>query len=175
MFFTNVPNNRAKDYRSAAPQPVRIAGGGHMKLLSLTLLSVAFLVGVASAQAPQANSGNKVPELKTQTYKGTLMDASCSATGTSTPAAANATSTKSATSADRSSAGSCSVSSNTSEFALQTKDGHTLKFDSVGNERAKEALKAKKKWSEAVSSGKPIQATVSAAETGDKLTVMAIH
>ena len=136
-----------------------------------------------SSTAASTQSGNALPELKTQSYKGTLVDASCAGGGSSSAASASTTpasttSTKPAASggasADRS-GGSCSVSTSTSQFALQTKDGRTLRFDSVGNERAKEALQTKKKWSEAVSSGKPIEAKVSAAETGDKLTVLSIH
>ena len=128
---------------------------------SVAVLSLA--LRVALAQAPQTpasqspsnaktQSQNTAPvELKTQTYKGMLLDATCAGTS------------------------SCSVSSATKEFALKTNDGRTLPFDTVGNDRAQEAVKAKKKWSEAVSAGKPIQTTVSAAETGNKLAVLSIH
>jgi len=119
----------------------------------------------ASTPAATAPSANAQPaELKTQTYKGTLVDASC-AGGTAQAPAANSK-------ADQSQG--CTVSANTKEFALRTKDGQTLKFDAVGNDRAEQAIKNKKKWTEQASSGKPIHATVSANANGDRLTVVAI-
>jgi hypothetical protein len=51
----------------------------------------------------------------------------------------------------------------------------TLRFDSVGNMRAEEAIKNKKKCSNNASAGKPIRATVSANANGDKLIVMSIN
>ncbi len=153
-----------------------------------------------------ANSSNKPAEMKTQTYKGVLVDASCampqtgSTAGTSsssetastsstsssssssaqTTGAANRSSDTSAkaNSADRSTnaaSGSCAVSANSNQFGLKMKDGRTLRFDMVGNQRAQEELKNKKKWSEAASSGKQINATVSGVINGDKLIVSSIH
>ena len=134
-------------------------------------------------------------ELKTQTYKGTLVDESCAAGRSSS---SSATTPQSQSTADRSSSAksktesssanktgdanragdagqSCTASANTTDFGLRMKDGHVMKFDSVGNERAKEAFTAKKKWSDASAAGKNIQVTVSGTESGDKLTVVSIH
>jgi hypothetical protein len=83
---------------------------------------------------------------------------------------------KSTSSADRA-AGSqtCSVSSNTNMFALKMDDGRTLRFDTVGNQRAQDELKAGKKWSKAMDSGKPVKVKVNGAISGDKLIVSSIR
>ena len=125
-----------------------------------------------------SKSADALPEMKTQTYSGTLMDASCAGASTAAPATASNASTT-ASSADRSagsgSGQSCSVSSSTSQFALKTKDGKTVSFDDVGNARVQEAMKLHKKWSDAASSSKPIQVKASGVLNGDKLTVMSIN
>jgi hypothetical protein len=110
----------------------------------------------ASTPASQPNSA-VLAELKTQGYKGTLVDAACAGTGTA---------------ADSSKG--CAISASTKEFALRTKDGQTLRFDSVGNDRVADALHNKKKWNDLVSAGKPIEVRVNGAVTGDKLTVVSI-
>jgi len=153
---------------------------------------------------PEKSPGST--EVKTQNYKGTLVDATCAGSGGSPSAKAQtgsataetnaATNSASAdrTSKDRASSDStasadtgkskssggdqgqaCSASSSTTQFALKTKEGRTLAFDEVGNQRAQQTLKEKKKWSEASSAGKPIQAKVSGVVEGDKLTVMSIN
>lgn len=166
--------------------------------------------------APGKESG-AMNEMKTKTFKGTLVDASCAgvrgaasattspasdagsaaAPGTpsnpatpstpgsetksaanrqSTAAAANATASEgSANRAADSAAGSCSVSSSTSQFAMKLDDGRTLALDMVGNDRAKEQIQKNKKWTEAASSGKPIKAKVSGVESGEKLVVSSIN
>jgi len=68
----------------------------------------------------------------------------------------------------------CTASASTSQFALQLKDGRTLRFDSVGNMRAQEAFKSKKKWSDAATSGKAISAKASGVLNGETLTVTSI-
>jgi hypothetical protein len=110
----------------------------------------------ASTPANQSN-GAALAELKTQSYKGTLVDMACAGGGTA---------------AD--SSHGCAVSSSTKEFALRTKDGQTLRFDSVGNDRVAEALRNKKKWNDLVSAGKSIEVTVNGVVSGDKLTVVSI-
>ena len=141
------------------------------------------------------NSGTSTPEMKTQSYKGTLVDASCGQSSTATgqtgtehsnsaersTADASGTSgnsgqSKSSTSADRASSGaSCPVTSSTSQFALKMTDGRTLRFDLVGNQRAQEELKNNKKWSKESADGKEIHAKVSGVVSGDKLVVSSIH
>jgi hypothetical protein len=110
----------------------------------------------ASTQASQPTSA-ALPELKTQSYKGTLVDVACAGSG----AAAD-------------SSHGCAVSASTKEFALRTKDGQTLRFDSVGNDRVAEVLRNKKKWNDLVSAGKPIAVTVNGAVSGEKLMVVSI-
>jgi hypothetical protein len=124
----------------------------------------------ASTAAKQEKSESPA-ELKTQAYKGTLVDASC-AGAAATPAGGQAGAADRSTAAGQSQG--CTLSSSTKEFALRTKDGQTLRFDSVGNDRAEEALRNKKKWSDSISAGKPIQVKVQGAMTGDKLTVITI-
>jgi hypothetical protein len=141
------------------------------------LCGVVVIFGMASAQKP-ANQGasqgqqktaaaaSKPAELKTQAYKGTLLDASCAGAG-------KESSGRTAAAADQSQG--CKVSANTKEFALRTDSAETLRFDTVGNARAEEAIRNKKKWSSDVAAGKPIRATVIANANGDKLTVMSIN
>lgn len=138
------------------------------------IIGVCLLLGSAWAQkkdtpAATGSQAASTPELKTQTYKGSLMDAKCAGGGEGS--GAQATSAKTGGESNP----SCGVSTSTTEFALRTKDDRTLLFDAVGNERAQEALKGKKKWEQSASSGKPIQAKVSAAEVAGKLTVLSIN
>ncbi len=133
-----------------------------------------------SSKSGTAARTTEMPEMKTQTYKGALVDASCSSgSGSDTQAA----SSKPAESASDSQGNSkkqkntqagCSPSASTSQFALKTNDGKTMKFDSVGNHRAQEAFKAKKKWADAATSGKVIHAKVSGVLNGDTITVISV-
>jgi hypothetical protein len=115
----------------------------------------------------------RADEMKAQKYSGTLSDASCAGSGSasSAPAAAG--------SADRSAAPgdkqSCSISASTTQFAMTLKDGTVVKFDDVGNMRAQEAFKARKKWSDAASAGKPIRISAGGVMNGDKMTVISIN
>jgi len=121
-------------------------------------------------------SSNRPAEMKTQSYSGTLMDASCagstSATTSSTPATASGSADRAAPSADNA---SCTVSASTTQFAIKTKDGQTVKFDDVGNMRAQEALKAHKKWTESAAANKPVRVKASGVLNGDVLTVVSIN
>ena len=144
---------------------------------SKSLGAIVLIIGVAWAQKP-ADQGApsrdhqtpsaaaiKPAELKTQAYRGTLMDASC--------APASKESGGKAAAADQSQG--CRVSASTKEFALRTDSAETFRFDSVGNARAEEAIKNKKNWSTDAAAGKPIRAKVIANANGDKLTVMSIN
>ncbi len=113
-------------------------------------------------------------EMKTQTYRGVLVDTSCGG-GTNTSASTNnAPSNSSTSSADRTAGQGCALSANSIQLGLKMKDGRTVRFDMVGNQRAQDALKNKKKWNEAASAGKEIRVTVKGALTGDKLIVSSI-
>lgn len=140
-----------------------------------------------SANPSATEKSGNLSELKTQTIKGTLVDAAC---GGGSSAAANggkssgqvAGSIKKAGDAAKGEAdrtanagSSCNISSTSGEFALQTKDGRTLRFDAVGNERVKQELLNRKSWTNASAAGKPIQASVSGTQTGDSLLVVSIH
>ena len=124
-----------------------------------------------SAKGAAQASSDRLPELKTQTYSGTLVDASC--------AGAASTASAPSTSADRAapSAGnsSCTVSASTTQFALQLQDGKTVKFDDVGNMRAQEAFKAHKKWGDSAAANKAVRVKASGVLDGDKLTVMSVN
>jgi len=111
-------------------------------------------------------------EMKTQTYKGVLVDTSCGAPAN--PSASTDSNAPSRSSADRAAGQGCTVSANSSQLGLKMKDGRTVRFDLVGNQRAQDALKNKKKWTEAASGGKEIRVTVKGAMTGDKLIVSSI-
>jgi len=91
------------------------------------------------------------PELKTLMFKGTLVDMSC------------ATSEK------------CVVKADSSQLGMKLDDGRVVRFDMVGNERAREELKNNKRWTKDLGSDKPIHATVSGVLQGEKLIVSSIH
>jgi len=124
-------------------------------------------------------ASDRPEEMKTQTYSGTLMPASCGGMS-STPAAASTSADRAApsASADRSAPSgdsqSCAVSATTSQFALKLKDGKTVKFDDVGNLRAQEAFKAHKKWNDNATASKPVHVKASGILNGDQLTVVSI-
>ena len=161
------------------------------------LVAIFLVIGIAVAQDAnqQQNQGNSPSQAQThgtsaqtgigegesQSYKGTLVDASC--TASTSPSATQQAAPDSARTKERKNEANrsaenpgqaCSVSANTTQFVLKLDDGRSLRFDSVGNLRAQDAMKNKKKWNEAVSSGKPVHAKVSGLMIGDKLMVMAI-
>jgi len=146
-------------------------------------------------QGTQKSDSGRASEMKTQSYSGTLMDASCAGAGAATTASASSSTAssdstassakadqndKSKTTGDANRAAtdqgqsSCSVSSSTTQFALKLKDGRVVKLDDVGNQRAQETFKNKKKWSEDAAASKPIHASVSGVLNDDKLLVMSI-
>ena len=155
---------------------------------SVIALAVVFLLGSAWAQksdTPGSQAATKAvnpPSVSapTQTYKGTLVDASCAGNVTQQAPAAKADSTA----ADRDDASksgkstgeqSCAVSANTKEFAMRTKEGRVLRFDSVGNDRAADAIKNQKKWTAAMAAGKTITVKVGGISLdGDNLTVITL-
>ena len=136
-----------------------------------------------SKQSPSAKTdggkGNPA-ELKTQNYTGMLIDASCGAggsavTSSNTPSSSPSTSKKGEASRAEQASPTCAASAKTTAFGLRMKDGHVMRFDAVGNERATEMFSAKKKWADASAAGKDIQATVNGTESGDTLTVLSIR
>jgi hypothetical protein len=137
--------------------------------------------GAPSGQAPGSTQGTS-EKVKTQTYSGTLMDAACAGSGSAATASTSSTSSpaaSTASSADRSAGSgsnqSCGVSANTTQFAMKMKDGNTVQFDEIGNARAQEAMKTRKKWSDLASANKPIQLKASGVLNGDKLTVLSVN
>jgi hypothetical protein len=130
--------------------------------------------------SPSGSASTKLPEMKTTTFKGLLVDVSCSSQTASsaenTQGAAGSASAQ-ANTADRSASGgaSCPLSANSSVMGMKLDDGRTVRFDLVGNQRAQDAMKSSKRWSTAVSENKPIQAKVSGVLSGDKLIVSSIR
>jgi hypothetical protein len=116
-------------------------------------------------------SSDHMAEAQTQTYSGTLLDASCAGSASSMAAAPAASADRSAPSANGQ---SCSVSATTTQFALKLKDGKTARFDDVGNLRAQEAFKAHKKWSDEAAASKPVHVKAGGVLDGDRLTVVSI-
>ena len=133
-----------------------------------------------AAQTPQSPVWKPSPqpaEMKTLTYKGVLIDASCkspTADGQPAPSQGTAQAAQPDNSANRT-AGDCALSSSSSQFGMKLNDGRTVRFDMVGNQRAQDELKNNKRWSKDLAAGKPIHATVDGVLTGDKLVVSAIH
>jgi hypothetical protein len=165
-------------------------GGGFMRisvigLATCLLLSAAWAQqdkGKATPESSKTASSDKAAPaaVETKTYKGTLVDASCSGNVTQTSATAKNTADRAVAGSAASKSGAtddnkaCGLSTGTKEFALRTTDGRVIRFDTVGNERAADAIKNRKKWSDAVSSGKAISAKVSGTMDGDTLTVVSI-
>ena len=153
----------------------------------VSILVVSLAVGAAMAQqaAPQQAPPQQAPhtekkgntpatstmpaEMKTLTYKGTLVDMSCT-TANSTPSATPNTANRSA--ADTS---NCPVKADSSQLGIKLDDGRVMKFDMVGNQRAQDELKNNKRWSKDLSANKPIRVTVSGVVSGEKLVVSSIH
>jgi hypothetical protein len=159
--------------------------------IPLLIAAVALVAAVAFAQdagkPPAASPAGKAgvqdpPDVKTQSYAGTLVDASCAGSTGGSAAADRSTKDESqaksgaGAKAGKSAGGdqSCMASANTTQFAVKLNDGRTLKFDAVGNERAHEALKTRKKWTDAIASGKPIRVKTNGMTNGDQLTVLTI-
>jgi hypothetical protein len=112
-----------------------------------------------------SQSADRIQEMKTQTYSGTLVDASCAGAGSpAAPASTSASTGKQG----------CALSAAATQFALQMKDGQTVRFDDVGNTRVQDAMKARKKWSEAATANKPIRVKVSGVLNGDKMHVLSV-
>jgi len=123
---------------------------------------------------PPPSAPGTPAEMKTQTYHGVLVDTSCGSAASTSASTNNSPSNSSTSGADRAAGQGCTVSANSNQLGLKMKDGKTVRFDLVGNQRAQDALKNKKKWSEAASGGKEIRVTVKGALTGDKLIVSSI-
>ena len=122
----------------------------------------------ATAAAAKPAAEGALPEIQTQKYKGTLLDASCASSATAGEKSASSKTPASGQTPE------CALSSSTKAFALRGKDGQVLRFDAVGNARAEEAIKNNKKWNVAASGGKTIQASVSGHVEGDRLLVLSI-
>ena len=155
-----------------------------------TFLAVPLMIGVAMAQsdkpaaqdqtapkstdAPKAstNTSDKPAEMKTMSYKGTLVDLACNGASNTASAAPAAPAENNA--ANRSAGdSSCAVSANTSTFGLKTDHGQTYRFDMVGNQRAQDEFKNNKHWNSA--GNKPLKVKISGVVQGDKLIVSSIH
>ena len=131
----------------------------------------------STAPAPKQND-SPAAEMKTRNYSGILADASCVTAGSVNTPAAAATAKTEAGEADRAATAgqgqSCPVSASTTQFAIKLKEGQLVKLDDVGNLRAQEVLKNKKKWSDAAASGKTINVNANGVLTGDQLITMSI-
>lgn len=135
----------------------------------------------AGTTAASASNSGKPAELKTITYKGTLVDLGCGASSqntasTAAPTANTASANRSTGDTSNAAAGSgCAVSSNTSQFGLKTDAGQTYRFDMVGNQRAQDEFKNNKHWSKDAGANKPLKVKISGVVQGDKIIVSSIH
>jgi hypothetical protein len=154
-------------------------GGFYMKF-QVSMLALAMALGIAMAQdmppaktdmkdkkmAPKAEISSPA-EMKTTTFRGTLIDMSCA----SKPADDTHTANRSA----GDSGSSCRATASSTDLGMTLKDGRTVRFDLVGNQRAQDAIKSDKGWNKTIAAGKPVRATVSGVLNGDKLIVSSIH
>jgi len=140
----------------------------------------------AKTGAAIGSTSTPLPEMKTASFKGVLVDMACSsgksASAESTPAqpsdASKAPASDQPNTANRSasdSGTSCPASANSSELGMKMDDGKTVRFDLVGSQRAQDALKSDKRWSKDLSANKPIRVKVNGVLNGDKLIVTSIQ
>ena len=143
----------------------------------------------AKTGTPTGSASKPLAEMKTTTFKGVLVDMSCSNTSASAATAtaggakqpsdaSKASASDQSNTANRSvsdSGASCPVTANSSVLGMKLDDGKTVRFDLVGNQRAQDAIKNEKRWSKDLSENKPIHAKVSGVLNGDKLIVTSIH
>jgi hypothetical protein len=151
-------------------------------------LGLCLAAGLALAQKPEAQqapskdsasapASSAQPASKAAWFKGTLVATPCA--GAASASAAEPSGKKKKGEANRSAEGdssqSCTLSADAKEFALQTTDGRTLAFDAIGNTRAQDALRARKRWEKRAEAGKPVEVVVGASEDSGKLTVVSIE
>lgn len=152
----------------------------------LPMLVVSLAAATALAQTtPAAKNKTKTENnpaatadsaaMKTATYKGILVDMSCSSQTTGGTAAAPAEPANSANRAAAESGTSCPLTAQSSKIGMKLDNGQTVRFDLVGSQRAQDALKNDKAWSKDVGANKPIHAKVDGVLQGDKLIVSSIH
>ena len=132
-----------------------------MKIRSAALIILAVCI------APQMMAGEQLTGSVTQTFSGTLFDAtkaSCSVevTGSSTP-------------------GTCPISVCTASFGIRLRDGKLYKLDEGGNQKAAAALRKSRNGSSLVyaywktgKASRPISARATGTLTGDTLNVDSI-
>jgi hypothetical protein len=137
--------------------------------------------------APAAGMSGQPAEMKTMTYRGTLVDLACgSATASSgagqsdtktapQSAAAAGSAAAAAGSANRSSGSECPATANSQTLGLKMDNGQTVRFDLVGNQRAQDELKTNKGWNKNLTANKPLKVKISGVLQGDKLIVSSIH
>ncbi len=147
-------------------------------------ISLAAAAGAATAQTkpqqPQQQSaktgspaaaGAAPAEMKTSSFKGVLVDMSCSSQSSGSAAAAS----DQKNTANRESGSDCPISTGSSQFGMKMDDGKTVKFDMVGNQRTQDMIKNDKGWNKEITANKPIRAKVDGVLNGDKLIVSSIH
>ena len=163
------------------------------------LLAIPVMLGVAFAQSQSGATGKAkgnsaqpnaakgaaagaVPEMKTTSFRGTLVDLGCggsasaasaqsAGTGSTAGGAPAATGTANRSASDA----SCPVTANSSQLGLkEEKTGQVVRFDLVGNQRAQDALKTNKNWSKNLTENKPIKVKINGVQQGDKLIVSSI-
>jgi len=152
---------------------------------------------MTGSQSSSTSGSSGVAQMKTMTYRGTLVDLSCGSATASSGAGASDTNSTNTTSASTGQSGSnpssssttnassanrsagdtsnCPVTASSSQLGLKMDNGQVVRFDLVGNQRAQDELKNNKKWTNAVSSSKPIKVRISGVMQGDKLIVSSIH
>lgn len=149
---------------------------------SVWMLTISLAAGMAIAQTKDDQKANKggstaaataPAEMKTSTFKGTLVDMSCASPGSGSTEAAS--DEKNTANRDAGSGADCPVSANSSKFGMKMDDGRKVRFDMVGNQRAQDAIKNDKGWNKQITANKPIHAKVDGVLNGDKLIVSSIH
>jgi len=149
---------------------------------SVWMLTISLAAGMAIAQTKDSQKNNKgdskagataPAEMKTSTFRGTLVDMSCASPESGGAEAAS--DQKNTANRDAASGSDCPVSANSSKFGMKMDDGRRVKFDLVGNQRAQDAIKNDKGWNKQITAKKPIRAKVDGVLNGDKLIVSSIH
>jgi hypothetical protein len=153
-----------------------------MKKLT-AIAAVPLFAGFLMAQdaAPQRETQTETTTTtKSTTWNGTLVDASCRATGTahrestetSQPDEKTTKTTKTTTDTTNY---ECPVTTSTTSFGLMTPDGKYIRFDDPSNTKVIEVVKNNKKWSKNLESREPVKVRVVGNQKGDMVVVESIQ
>jgi hypothetical protein len=115
----------------------------------------------------------------TTTWNGTLIDAGCRTTHTTTKDTStsnpdeNTTQTRTTTTTTEKT--ECPVTTTTTSFGLLTPEGKYIAFDQPSNTKIVEVVKGNKKWAKYMNEHQPIQVRIVGRPNGETVVMESIH